>query len=149
MRQEILLCEINEYEKIFNRYSKYFAPGNLVFLRGELGSGKTTFVRFVCGKLEVSDLVSSPSFAIANVYHTSDFRIAHLDLYRLDTPAQLDDIGAQDFLDQNTLVFVEWPENCPGGFPPADLEIAFSFPDKEDGADTDSTYRCLCITVGD
>jgi len=133
-RQEALLCAEQSYHEVFTRYARYFAPGRLVFLRGDLGAGKTTFVRTVCTELEVADLVSSPSFAIANVYRAPSFRVAHLDLFRLDEVRQLEDIGALDFLDERTLVFVEWPENCEGFFPQADLEISFGFADSEGDA---------------
>jgi tRNA threonylcarbamoyladenosine biosynthesis protein TsaE len=111
---------------LVGRLSGALRPGVLVFLRGKLGTGKTTFVRHVCDALGVEDLVTSPSFAIANLYHTRTFPIAHLDLYRLDTAAQLEEIGALDFLDGRHLVFVEWPEHCAGFFPAPDLEITIS-----------------------
>ncbi|MDR2734269.1 MAG: tRNA (adenosine(37)-N6)-threonylcarbamoyltransferase complex ATPase subunit type 1 TsaE [Spirochaetota bacterium] len=137
-QQEIILCDETGYPGVFARYAHFFAPGRIIFLRGDLGAGKTTFVRAVCTELAVEDLVSSPSFAILNVYHTPDFRIAHFDLFRLSAAHQLDEIGALDFLD--ALVFVEWPENCAGFFPDPDLEIAFEFA-RQDG-------RRLCLREG-
>jgi tRNA threonylcarbamoyladenosine biosynthesis protein TsaE len=142
-RQEIILCNEAGYREIYARYAAYFAPGRLVFLRGALGAGKTTFVRAVCDALQTDDLVSSPSFALLNIYHTLDFRIAHFDLFRLSAGEQLDTIGAMDFLDSNTLVFVEWPENCAGFFPSPDLEIMFEFAGDTEGA----TERRLCLLL--
>ena len=132
MRQEEVCCDESGYLDIFSRYRHCFCPGKIIFLRGSMGTGKTTFVRKVCDELVVDDLVSSPSFALLNVYNTSAFRIAHLDLFRLDAAHQLEDIGALDFLDKHTLVFVEWPDNCAGFFPQADLDITFDFA-AEDG----------------
>jgi tRNA threonylcarbamoyladenosine biosynthesis protein TsaE len=108
---------------LVKRLESSFRPGMVIFLHGPLGTGKTTFVRHVCDTLGVEDLVTSPSFAIANLYHTEDFPIAHLDLYRLNAASSLEEIGALDFLDGRHLVFVEWPEHCPGFFPQPDLEI--------------------------
>ena len=130
-RQESLLCGEQHYREIAARYAAYFVPGRLVFLRGPMGAGKTTFVRALCAELDVDDLVSSPSFAVLNLYHAPGFRVAHFDLFRLDAGAQLDDIGALDFVDARTLTLVEWPENCPGFFPRADLDLAFAFPEED------------------
>lgn len=141
--QEKMICGEQSYPEIFTKYAKYFGPGRLVLLRGPMGAGKTTFVRAVCEGLSVSDLVSSPSFALLNLYHTPNFRIAHFDLFRLDAGHQLDEIGALDFLDKNTLVFVEWPENCAGFFPQADVDITFGF------AEAASPARGLCILIND
>ena len=142
-RQEIMVCDEQGYRGVFARYARYFAPGRLVFLRGPMGAGKTTFVRTVCAELEVADLVSSPSFALLNMYHTAGFRIAHFDLFRLDSGHQLDDIGALDFVDRNTLALVEWPENCAGFFPKVDIEITFDF------APGDTPARRLCLVIHD
>jgi len=136
-----MLCDEAAYPGVYARYARCFAPGRLVFLRGDLGAGKTTFTRAICAELAVEDLVSSPSFAILNVYHAPDLRIAHFDLFRLSAAHQLDEIGALDFLDGATLVLVEWPENCAGFFPNPDLEIVFQFAD-------DGGQRRICLTEG-
>jgi len=129
------------WPEIVERIQPWLRPGVLVFLEGELGTGKTTFVRHVCETLGVEDLVTSPSFAIANLYHTPEFPIAHLDLYRLDTPGQLEEIGALDFLDGRHLVFVEWPGHCPGFFPQADLVLSIGLTD-------DPENRTITIAEG-
>ena len=126
---EELVCGEGDYAALIGRYRETFKAGRIVFLRGELGSGKTTFIRHLAEELDIDDLVTSPSFAIVNVYHADGCEVAHLDLYRLDTAAQLEEIGAADFLDGRHLVLVEWPERCPGFFPEPDLEIAFSLTD--------------------
>jgi len=121
-----MICREGDYAALIELYRASFAPGAVVFLHGDLGTGKTTFIRHLAEELGIDDLVTSPSFAVANVYHAGTFDIAHLDLYRLDSAAQLEEIGATDFLDGRHLVLVEWPERCPGFFPAPDLEIAFA-----------------------
>lgn len=85
-------------------------PGDLVLVCGELGSGKTTFVRGACGALGVEGLVTSPTFALGHLYASPRGEIAHLDLYRLSS-LEGDDPGLlEDYLTVERFAFVEWPE---------------------------------------
>lgn len=86
-------------------------PGDVVLLSGELGSGKTAFVRAAAASLGVETNVTSPTFAIGNVYSASDFEIAHLDLYRLQSIELDDEAVLDDFLTPQRVAFVEWPHD--------------------------------------
>src|SRR3954454_10890279 len=90
------------------------APGDLVLVRGEMGAGKTTFVRGACHALGVAGPVTSPTFTIGNVYEAGGRRIAHLDLHRLATLAGEDPALLDDYVDTRTIAFVEWPEVAEG-----------------------------------
>ena len=84
-------------------------PGDVVLVQGELGSGKTTFVRGACRALGVAAPVTSPTFTIGQIHH-GRVEVAHLDLFRLrsldgEDPALLD-----DYLTPERIAFVEWPE---------------------------------------
>ena len=80
---------------------------------GKMGAGKTTFIKAVCLELGANDVVSSPSFAIINVYQTlSGNSIYHFDLYRIRDKKELFDIGYEDYFFSDAYVFVEWPENA-------------------------------------
>ncbi len=84
--------------------------GDIVLVKGELGAGKTTFVRGAARALGVTDPVTSPTFAIGHRYHGSGVTVSHLDLYRLaglqaEEPALL-----EDYLDPTAIAFVEWPQ---------------------------------------
>ena len=105
-------------------------PGNIVFLKGPLGAGKTTFVRAAMEYLGSEDLVASPSFALINVYRTPEFPVAHFDLYRLEGEDDLETIGSDEFLDGNHLIFVEWPDKGAGFFPAPDRVITLSLADN-------------------
>lgn len=89
---------------------------SLVLLKGELGAGKTTFVKGIAQSLGVQEVVNSPTFIIMNVYeaHHSRFkRLVHVDLYRLESVVlnQVRELGVQEYIDdQETLVVIEWPE---------------------------------------
>lgn len=94
--------------------------GDIVAITGELGAGKTEFVRGVCRYFEVIDIVTSPTFSIINVYngHTTDgedIRIVHIDLYRLTTKEELHAIGLEEWLAlSDAIKLIEWPEKANG-----------------------------------
>ena len=83
-------------------------PGDLVLVAGELGSGKTTFVRGACRALGVDGPVTSPTFTIGQVYPGSP-EVAHLDLHRLGSLAEEDPALLDDYLTPERVAFVEWP----------------------------------------
>jgi tRNA threonylcarbamoyladenosine biosynthesis protein TsaE len=84
------------------------APGDVVLVSGELGSGKTTFVRGACRALGVRGPVTSPTFTIGQVLGDSP-EVAHLDLYRLGSLAREDPALLDDYLTPERVGFVEWP----------------------------------------
>jgi tRNA threonylcarbamoyladenosine biosynthesis protein TsaE len=89
--------------------------GDRVFLSGELGSGKTTFVRAMLRRLGVSETIPSPSFNVMTSYSCSSFVLHHVDLYRLEgTPSELEQFGVLDLLGSEDVVAVEWAERLPG-----------------------------------
>ena len=84
------------------------APGDVVLVSGELGSGKTTFVRGACRALGVDGPVTSPTFTIGHVY-AGPPEVAHLDLYRLGSLAGEDPALLEDYVTPDRIAFVEWP----------------------------------------
>lgn len=85
--------------------------GDVVLLAGELGAGKTTFVRGAAGALGAAGPITSPTFAIGNIYAGSPLEIAHVDLYRLDSIDMTDEAVLDDFLGPDRVTFVEWPHD--------------------------------------
>jgi tRNA threonylcarbamoyladenosine biosynthesis protein TsaE len=85
-------------------------PGDVVLVTGELGSGKTTFVRGACRALGVTDPVTSPTFTIGHLYEGREMEVAHLDLYRLLSLAGEDPGLLDDYLTPQRIGFVEWPQ---------------------------------------
>jgi tRNA threonylcarbamoyladenosine biosynthesis protein TsaE len=104
-----------------------FAGGLRVFLlHGDLGAGKTTFVRACCSQLGVSDNVNSPTFSIVQEYRSdSGAPVFHFDLYRIKNQSELFDLGFENYVDSGEYCFIEWPEKAKGLFyqPKADIFI--------------------------
>ena len=115
-------------------------PGDVVAMYGDLGAGKTAFVRGLARGLGYSGRVSSPTFTIVNEYEGT-IPVFHFDMYRLKSSDELFEIGWEDYLDRNGVCAVEWSENAEDAFPrdvikveikklgEKDREIAFSFPE--------------------
>jgi len=94
-------------------------PPLLISLTGELGAGKTTLAQSICGGYGVSEPVTSPTYALVHRYDAEKSPVYHIDLYRLENEAQLENIGWNDLLVERALVIVEWPERA-GDLMPAD-----------------------------
>ena len=99
---------------------------NIVYLEGTLGSGKTTLARSIIQGFGWQGSVKSPTYTLVELYELSAGTIAHMDLYRLSDPEELEFIGIRDFTDGNTLCLIEWPERGAGLLPDADLKILIS-----------------------
>jgi tRNA threonylcarbamoyladenosine biosynthesis protein TsaE len=95
-----------ETEAFGERFGKRLRVGDMVLLTGELGAGKTTFVRGVARGTESNAPVASPTFQLVRVY-PGRVQLAHIDLYRMETPSELGDLGLDELLDQGAVV-VEW-----------------------------------------
>ena len=106
-----------ETEELAARLAAALRPGDVVTVSGELGSGKTTFVRGACRALGVSGPVTSPTFTIGHRYH-GRLDVSHLDLFRFRdvSPAEWGDLEPYF---EDAIVFVEWPEAGAGTLPPA------------------------------
>jgi len=105
-----------ETEAVAAKLASGLQPGDVVLVRGELGSGKTTFVRGAARALGVSGAVTSPTFTIGQVYAGADFEVAHLDLYRLSSLDGEDPALLDDYLTPRRVGFVEWPGAGEGEF---------------------------------
>jgi tRNA threonylcarbamoyladenosine biosynthesis protein TsaE len=94
-------------------------PGDVVLVSGELGAGKTTFVRGALRALGVTGPVTSPTFVVGHAYEGARGPVSHLDLYRLAGGMADEDPGLlEPFFAPDAIAFVEWPEHGPGAWPP-------------------------------
>lgn len=97
--------------------------GGVVFLRGELGVGKTTFARALLRALGVGERVKSPTYTLLERYKVDGRDAFHLDLYRIASPGELEWLGLDELDALDAIVLVEWPERGTGALPAADIEV--------------------------
>ena len=107
--------KIQSLESIHEAAREFIAAmgDNTVFaLYGKMGAGKTTFVKALCEELGVSDVISSPTFAIVNEYRSDETGelIYHCDFYRIKKLSEVYDMGYEDYFYSGALCFIEWPE---------------------------------------
>jgi tRNA threonylcarbamoyladenosine biosynthesis protein TsaE len=102
------------------------APLAVVYLSGELGSGKTTFARGFARAAGVRAPVRSPTYTLLEPYPAGGGTLIHLDLYRLRSPAELDSLGLREWAAPGHVWLIEWPEHGVGRLPAADLVVAFT-----------------------
>jgi len=93
-------------------------PGDVVALEGTLGTGKTQFVLGVCEGLGVRGPVSSPTFALINVYPAQFGSLVHADLYRINTLVEVAELGLEEYFNGRSICFIEWADRVPGVLPP-------------------------------
>ncbi|MDP9010149.1 MAG: tRNA (adenosine(37)-N6)-threonylcarbamoyltransferase complex ATPase subunit type 1 TsaE [Pseudomonadota bacterium] len=104
-----------------------FSTGAVVHLRGELGSGKTTCARSLLHALGVTATVRSPTYTLVDTYSTLALNLVHVDLYRLRSSAEVEELGLRDLTGPNSLMLIEWPEQGGGAVPPADLDLQLRY----------------------
>lgn len=100
-------------------------------LHGELGAGKTALARAVLAGLGHEGRVPSPTYTLVEPYDTPDWRVLHVDLYRLGDAAELDYLGLTDEFTRGTLLLAEWPERGGDRLPAADLDVFLEAADGE------------------
>lgn len=100
--------------------------GGIIFLYGDLGAGKTTLVRQLLRCLGVGGTIRSPTYTLMEPYRAGGRELLHMDLYRLNDPAELHNLGLVDYSPEQTLWLVEWPEKGGDALPAADISITLT-----------------------
>ena len=110
MKKTFITTNENQLDKIAKEVLKGTRLNKFIFI-GELGVGKTTFIKSFCQQLGVKDNISSPTFSIVNEY-VSEFygAIYHFDLYRIKDIQEIFDLGYEEYFDESNYCFIEWPE---------------------------------------
>ena len=112
-------------------FSKSLQAGNVVFMHGDLGAGKTTFVRGILMGLGYNGKVKSPTYTIVESYDLSQFNVYHFDLYRFVDPYEWDAAGFNEYFNLESICIIEWPEKAIKLLPDPDYDVELDLFDKE------------------
>ena len=130
----VTLCGLSATQHLAEAVAALLRPGDVLGLDGDLGAGKTTFVRFLARALGVTGPVTSPTFTLAHTYEArlpvaaGPLLIHHIDAYRLAGDADADDLALAELFDSGGIVVVEWAERLT--LPPDRLDLHFAFPEE-------------------
>ena len=126
--QEFITHSAEETIALGRSLAEMLAPPKLVLLRGDLGAGKTTLVKGIAEAFQAApaEEVTSPTFTLIHEYHGSEVNLFHIDLYRIDTPRQLETLGLDDLVADNSILLIEWGEKFERFERERDVEIALA-----------------------
>jgi tRNA threonylcarbamoyladenosine biosynthesis protein TsaE len=124
--QEFITHSAEETIGLGRKLAAVLAPPKLVLLRGKLGAGKTTLVKGIAEGFQAAsaDNVTSPTFTLVHEYRGREVNVYHIDLYRVDTPRQLETLGIDDLIAENSVLLIEWGEKFARFVRERDVEIA-------------------------
>ncbi|HKM94283.1 MAG TPA: tRNA (adenosine(37)-N6)-threonylcarbamoyltransferase complex ATPase subunit type 1 TsaE [Prolixibacteraceae bacterium] len=123
----IELKSISDIEKAASQFIKNMGQNKVFAFYGEMGAGKTTFIKAICRALGVNENITSPTFALINEYSTKNGDpIYHFDCYRLKNLAEAYDIGAEEYFYSNHICFIEWPEKIEELLPTKRADVTIS-----------------------
>lgn len=108
------------------RLAATLAPGLRIYLRGDLGAGKTTLARALLRALGFQGRVKSPSYALVELYNVSSLNLYHFDFFRFHDPKEWSDAGFREYFSSDGVCLVEWPEKAGDVLPLPDVEILLS-----------------------
>ncbi len=123
---EMYLENAEQTEQFGRQLFTQLSPGELVFLHGELGVGKTTLVRGLLRESGYQGTVKSPTYNLVEEYDFGGKKICHFDLYRLKDPEELEWLGMDDYINERYLCLIEWPEMGKGYLPAPDYQYFMS-----------------------
>ena len=127
MNEPIVTGSEPELEAVGSALAKSLNFGDIIFLEGELGSGKTTVSRGILRGFGYRGIAASPTYTLLELYELMGHRVAHFDLYRIAAAKDLDGIGFRDYLDGQTICLIEWPENGAEFLPTPTLRIILEY----------------------
>lgn len=108
---KIKIESLDKIDEAAIEFIKTMGDNTVFAFRGEMGAGKTTFIKAICENLGVSDTINSPTFAIVNEYRSDSAElIYHFDFYRINKIEEVFDFGYEDYFYSGSLCFIEWPE---------------------------------------
>ena len=133
---EIKIEKLDNIREAAKQFIANIGDSTVFAFYGNMGAGKTTFVKAVCEELGVDDVITSPTFSIVNEYRSEQTGelIYHFDFYRVKKIEEVYDMGFEDYFYSEALCFIEWPELCEEVLP--DDTVKVSINEKPDGSRT-------------
>ncbi|OGT55664.1 MAG: tRNA (adenosine(37)-N6)-threonylcarbamoyltransferase complex ATPase subunit type 1 TsaE [Gammaproteobacteria bacterium RIFCSPHIGHO2_12_FULL_63_22] len=126
MTRVTTLADAAATDRLGQQLASAMPESAVVFLRGDLGAGKTSLARALLRGLGVQGPIKSPTYTLIERYPLAAGEAVHLDLYRIAEASELEFLGLQDLMPEVRLWLVEWPDHGLGALPPPDLEITLS-----------------------
>lgn len=125
------ISKLSQLHKFAKFISQNLKPGDVIYLQGDLGSGKTTFTQMLIQSLGYEGVVKSPTYAIYENYDLNEYSVVHMDLYRLSSPEELYYLAIDEIFDQQNIVIIEWPDKGLSVLPPPNIILNFELIDSE------------------
>lgn len=133
MNERLFIPNETDMLSLGKRIAANSKPGDLIYLHGELGAGKTTLVRGLLYALGITGAIKSPTFTLVETYQVDNLHLFHFDLYRLTDPKELLAIGLSDYLTEDAICLIEWPEKAEDYLPEANLYCTIEIPETGEG----------------
>ena len=130
--RSITISSLQELDNAATRFFDLAGEQTVIAFSGEMGAGKTTFIQALCRKLGVAVEVNSPTFSLVNEYFTpGGDSIFHFDLYRIESPEELFDMGYEEYFYSGSLCLIEWPEKASSLIPEDALRVRIEIGENE------------------
>lgn len=136
--REIVINGVEETVEFGRKLGEEAQPGEILALIGDLGTGKTTLTKSIAEGIGVKEDITSPTFNIVNEYHSGRLPLYHFDVYRLDSGADLIDIGAEEYFDAGGVCIIEWADRV-AEILPDDTKVIFLEYGSKEG---ERLYQC-------
>jgi len=142
VRGEVAFPLETDLENFANNFASDLPLPLVIWLQGDLGTGKTAFARGLIHALGYEGRVKSPTYGLLEHYQLESLQVLHLDLYRINDPGELEFLGLADLMDEQTLLLIEWPDKGGQWLPQPDFIFEFNYaPQGRDLAWTACTAR--------
>lgn len=118
------IARLDDLKVVVDAILTNYTQDKIFCFYGNLGAGKTTLIKEICERLQVVDVITSPTYPIINEYKTNDNKVVyHIDLYRLKSLDEAINIGIEDYLYADNYCFIEWPDNFESILPDKHIKI--------------------------